>query len=210
MSKIKYYVVWQGRKTGILKSWEECKASVLGFKNAKYKSFKTLALAKKAYLESSNDYIGISTSGSHLSNDNNKLIAPPNLDTISVDAACSGNPGPMEYQGVDTRTKEVLFIEGPFENSTNNIGEFLALVHGLAYLKKNNDKRPIYSDSKIAMGWVRDKTARTYLDKTEFNKKSFELIERAIRWLKNNEFDNSIIKWETKEWGEIPADFGRK
>jgi ribonuclease HI len=35
-------------------------------------------------------------------------------------------------------------------------------------------------------------------------------MERAEKWLLSNEFSNEILKWETKAWGEIPADFGRK
>lgn len=42
----------------------------------------------------------------------------------------------MEYRGVDTKTRKQIFIQGPFEEGTNNIGEFLAIVHGLALLKK--------------------------------------------------------------------------
>ena len=38
----------------------------------------------------------------------------------------------------------------------------------------------------------------------------FDLIDRAILWLKKNNYSIIIKKWETKLWGEIPADFGRK
>ena len=90
------------------------------------------------------------------------------------------------------------------------MGEFLALVHALAHMKKNNDTRSIYSDSKIAISWIRDKTSRSNIQETENNKEVFELMERAEKWLISNEFTNKILKWETKAWGEIPADFGRK
>ena len=42
------------------------------------------------------------------------------------------------------------------------------------------------------------------------NKGLFELIDRALVWLKENTYTTTIVKWETKAWGEIPADFGRK
>ncbi|MGO3238753.1 MAG: RNase H family protein, partial [Psychroflexus halocasei] len=129
---------------------------------------------------------------------------------ISVDAASSGNPGKMEYRGVITKTKEELFKIGPFEQGTNNIGEFLALVHGLAFLKSKNSQLAIYSDSKIAMSWVRQKKCKTKLQKNAKNAKVFELIKRAENWLKTNTYSTTILKWNTKEWGEIPADFGRK
>jgi ribonuclease HI len=116
----------------------------------------------------------------------------------------------MEYRGVDTQTGKVLFHKGPFERGTNNIGEFLALVHGLAHLKKEGSDRIIYSDSRIAMGWVRKKKCGTKLAPHSSNKILFELIARAESWLKDNTYKTPVVKWETKAWGEIPADFGRK
>jgi ribonuclease HI len=38
----------------------------------------------------------------------------------------------------------------------------------------------------------------------------FELIKRAEEWLSTNSYVNHILKWETEQWGENPADFGRK
>jgi len=135
----------------------------------------------------------------------------PNLESISVDAACSGNPGKMEYRGVLTHNKQEIFIKGPYKRGTNNIGEFLALVHGIALLKsKNKEDIPIYSDSRIAMSWVKQKRCKTNITFDASNKDLLELIKRAENWLKENTFKNPILKWETKAWGEIPADFGRK
>mgnify|MGYP000392105859 CR=1 FL=1 len=137
-------------------------------------------------------------------------IGEPNYHSISVDAASSGNPGVMEYQGVDTKSKKKLFKQGPFPEGTNNIGEFLALVHGLAYLKERKSDRIIYTDSRTAMSWVRKENCNTKLKETAKNKALFDLIRRAIDWLKKNSYQTPIVKWETKAWGEIPADFGRK
>jgi ribonuclease HI len=116
----------------------------------------------------------------------------------------------MEYRGVDTSTKKQYFIQGPFEKGTNNIGEFLALVHGLGFLKQKNLDIPIYSDSKIAMSWVKNGQCRTNLQITSENKVLFDFVKRAENWLKANTYTTKILKWETKAWGEIPADFGRK
>ena len=149
-------------------------------------------------------------SNSELSPAELKRIGEPNLYSIAVDAASSGNPGRMEYQGVDTQTGKLLFHQGPFAQGTNNVGEFLALVHGLAYLKKEGSDRAIYSDSRIAIGWVRKKKCGTKLAPHSSNKILFELIARAESWLRSNTYSTSILKWETKAWGEIPADFGRK
>jgi ribonuclease HI len=208
--KQKYYVVWFGNPAGIFDSWKECQMSIKDVKGPKYKSFLTFDEAKKAFKNEYKDYIGVNTKKKKLSEEEIKKIGDPNLYTISVDAASSGNPGKMEYRGVDTQTHKQLFHQGPFEQGTNNVGEFLALVHGLAFLKQHNSDRKIYSDSKIAIGWVKRKKCNTKLKQTSKNKKIFELVSRAENWLKTNTYKTIIIKWETKVWGEIPADFGRK
>ena len=202
MTKQKYYVVWKGNNPGIYQSWERCQIEIKNAKGALFKSFSDEAEAKKAYeqgyetYKKTLDFIDISDG--------------PELNSISVDAASSGNPGTMEYQGVDTNTKEVLFKMGPFNNATNNIGEFLALVHGIAILEKDLKKRIIYSDSVTAMSWVRKKRCQTKLKRNDENDEVFILIDRATQWLKENNYSATIKKWETKKWGEIPADFGRK
>jgi ribonuclease HI len=205
----KYYVVWEGNDTGVFTSWDACKQAIDGYSGAKFKSFANLAQAEYAFEGVYEEYVG-QNSKIDISPDEVKRIGKPNLNSIAVDAACSGNPGLMEYQGVDVKTKETLFKMGPFEESTNNVGEFLALVHAAAMMKKLDDKRPIYTDSKIAMGWVRQKTCKTKLDRTQKNFESFALVDRAEKWLRENTIENPIVKWETKAWGEIPADFGRK
>ena len=210
--KKKFYVVWKGKRPGIYESWDDCKSQIEGYKGAQYKSFSEFAEAKKAFNSNYLEYKGSSKSKGkkELSAEELLKIGEPNYNSISVDAASSGNPGRMEYQGVDTKTKKVLFKQGPYKQGTNNIGEFLALVHGLAFLKKNNSTRVIYSDSRIAIGWVRKKKCGTKLKKSAKNTQLFKLIERAEEWLRKNRYNTPIVKWETKAWGEIPADFGRK
>ncbi|UKM65420.1 ribonuclease H family protein [Flavobacteriaceae bacterium GSB9] len=209
--KKKYYTVWKGHKTGVFESWTDCKAQINNFDGAIYKSFPTFDAAKTALKGNYKDYIGKNKSfKSELSAEQLKKIGQPNYNSISVDAASSGNPGKMEYRGVDTKTKKQLFIQGPFEEGTNNIGEFLAIVHGLALLKKNNSDRIIYTDSRTAMSWVKKKNCNTKLERNNKNKALFELVDRALDWLKTNSYNTVIVKWETKAWGEIPADFGRK
>jgi len=198
MAKTKYYVVWKGRKPGIYTDWTVCKKLVDGFDGAAYKSFPSLSEAEHAYKSGSTRTtaaISLKTS----------FLTP----SISVDAACSGNPGVMEYQGVDTHTKEILFHK-QFPLGTNNIGEFLAIVHGLAFLKKQNSDIPIYSDSVNALLWVKKKACKTTLIRNKDTQELYETIVRAEEWLKNNSWKNLLLKWETERWGEIPADFGRK
>lgn len=209
--KTKYYVVWKGKKPGIYTSWEDCKKQINGFEGAQYKSFSSENEAKIALKKTFNDYKGVNTKKETLSKKELEKYGKPILRSLSVDAACSGNPGVMEYRGVDTKTKKQIFIQGPFKKGTNNIGEFLAIVHGLAFLKqKKLDIYPIYTDSKIAMSWVQKKQCRTNIVFDKDNKDLLDLIKRAEKWLKENTYSNPILKWETKAWGEIPADFGRK
>ncbi|WP_405610641.1 viroplasmin family protein [Polaribacter sp. Asnod1-A03] len=211
MPKKKFYVVWNGRKKGVFTSWKVCKAQIDGFEGAQYKSFANLEEAEKASKDKYEDYKGKNTKKPTLSSVEKEKIGKPILESISVDAACAGNPGKMEYRGVLTHNKQQIFIKGPFNKGTNNIGEFLALVHGIALLKsKNKEDIPIYSDSRIAMSWIKQKRCKTNMHFDASNKDLLELIKRAEKWLKENTFKNPILKWETKAWGEIPADFGRK
>jgi ribonuclease HI len=210
-SKAKFYVVWKGRKTGVFPTWESCKEQIFGFQGALYKGFATRQDAEQAFRSGHQGYMATSSNSS--STKQKGLIGKSAIikPSISVDAACSGNPGLMEYQGVDTENGTVFFHQGPYKNGTNNIGEFLAIVHALALLKKkNHPKLPIYTDSKTAISWVKKKKCNTKLEEITGNEELFEMIDRAENWLKMNTWENPILKWETSSWGEIPADFGRK
>jgi len=206
----KFYVVWKGKKPGIYDSWKDCKATIDGYKGARYKSFNSFSEAKNAFNGNFEDFKGKCNKPRELSEAEKLRYGVPNMTSIAVDAASSGNPGIMEYRGVDTHTKKQLFHKGPFPQGTNNIGEFLALVHGLAFLKLHNSNRIIYTDSRIAMGWIRKKKCNTKMTPNAKNKALFELVARAETWLKTNDYNTPVVKWETKAWGEIPADFGRK
>ena len=131
-------------------------------------------------------------------------------DAIAVDAACSGNPGPMEYQGIDLITGQRIFHFGPMQG-TNNIGEFLAIVHALALCwQHGQQQKTIYSDSYNAILWVSKRQCKTKLERTPQTEQLYQIIARAENWLRTHNYRNPIIKWETAKWGEVPADFGRK
>lgn len=203
----KFYVVWKGLKPGIYTSWEECKNQTQGFEGAAYKGFPTFEEAKKAYDSAANMIVGHrKPTSTGPKTGSGKAIVP----SMSVDAACSGNPGIMEYRGVDTADKREIFRMGPFPVGTNNIGEFLALVHGLALMKKKGVNYPVYSDSLTARTWVRNKRVKTNLLREPATEELFQLIDRALLWLENNTYSNPVLVWDTVNWGEIPADFGRK
>ena len=207
-AKQKYYVVWKGVNPGIYESWTDCQLQVKGYEGALYKSFESKEEAMNAFGETPFKHIGKAVQKGKLpeKSDNPPYI----LESLAVDAACSGNPGNMEYRGVFTETSQQIFHVGPMAQGTNNIGEFLALVHGLAYFKKIDCKMPIYTDSHNAIVWVQQKKCKTKLERTAVNEPIFNLIERAEKWLRENTYSTKIIKWETSVWGEIPADFGRK
>ncbi len=209
MSKKKnFYVVWNGVVPGVYDEWKDCKLQIDGYEGALYKSFPNRDAAQEAFNDNPWKYIGKNAEKAKPKSP----ISNPNIiqESIAVDAACSGNPGLMEYRGVYVRTGEELFHQGPFEQGTNNIGEFLALVHGMAFLKQKNLDLPIYSDSANGIGWIKKGKCKTKLEQTEQNKVVFDLIDRAEKWLAANGVPCQVLKWETDQWGEIPADFGRK
>lgn len=207
MPKQKYYVVWKGRKTGIFTSWSECEKQVKGFVGAEYKAFGTFKEAETAFNSRYEAYKGKPSSLGKWKEASLKPILP----SICVDAACSGSPGKLEYRGVFLESGEEFFHIGPFPDATNNVGEFLAIVHALTWLMKHEKKMPIYSDSENAISWVYTGKCRTQLKHTGRNAPIFMLIKSAENWLAENELrDDAVLKWDTELWGEIPADFGRK
>ncbi|MBK8652803.1 MAG: ribonuclease H family protein [Haliscomenobacter sp.] len=210
MKSSKYYVVWLGAKPGVYATWSECQAQISGFPGARYQAFPSLEAAKAAYAAGPPSMPAKKAPGIRKPSKPSKPVGAFLPVSISVDAACSGNPGPMEYQGVYTQTGDRLFHQ-QFPLGTNNIGEFLAIVHGLAYLhQRGQHQTPIYSDSVNALKWVRTKKCKTQLKEDHRTKALFEMIHRAEAWLETHTYSNPLLKWETEAWGEIPADFGRK
>ena len=213
MAKNKFYVVWRGRHLGVYGSWEACNKEIEGFNGAKYKSFPNRLTAETAFREGPEKYWGKEVMPLvDLASAKERPVGP----AIAVDAACAGNPGRMEYQGVfvDFASQPVmprgLFKSPVFEQGTNNIGEFLAIVHALAMEKKNGWSYPVYSDSVNAQIWVRQRKCKTKLERNDKNDYLFQLIERAEKWLNENPVAVPVLKWKTEIWGEIPADYGRK
>lgn len=206
--KRKFYVVWKGREPGIFDNWEACKRQVDGFKYPLYKAFPTLEAAEEAFQKGSSSYLKPKEKSMKVIMD--ALYGAPVVPSIAVDGACSGKTKNAEYQGVDVESMKVIFKKGPFPEGTNNLMEFLALVHGLAYCKRHQLNVPIYTDSITAMKWVKTKKSRSKMLPNDTNAALFSIVERAEKWLHKNTYPNQILKWETQAWGEIPADFGRK
>jgi len=207
MPKQKYYVVWKGRKTGVFTSWAECEQQVKGFVDAEYKAFGTPGEAEAAFRYTYEAYKGNPSSLGKWK----EASVKPVLPSICVDAACRGSPGKLEYRGVFLESGDEFFHIGPFPDATNNVGEFLAIVHALTWLAKHKKRMPVYSDSQNAISWVFTGKCNTRLKHTARNAPIFMLIKSAENWLAENTLrDNAVLKWKTDLWGEIPADFGRK
>jgi ribonuclease HI len=203
----KYYVVWKGQQPGVYESWDQCQKQILGFRGAQYKSFASRDAAERAFDQSYEDHKGLTTTRLSPAELQQRGVI---LDSLCVDAACSGNPGVLEYQGVETASGARVFHQGPFPQGTINIGEFLTIVEALTLLQNQGRSCPVYSDSKVAIGWIRRRVVPTTLPRNATNASLFELVDRAVLWLTEHRYPNKIIKWQTAEWGENLADFDRK
>lgn len=225
MAKHKFYVVWVGREPGVYDNWDDCQDQIANFPGAKYKSYGNAADAARAFREGDGDGnaadLGsiLIAAADHRSATSASgatgmaaIASNPNIDhdAWAVDASCQGNPGIMEYRGVEVATGRVIFRQGPFQQGTNNIGEFLAVVHALAEMYRRQEWHNIYSDSVTAMAWVRNRQVKTQLKPTDANKVLFDMMGRALAWIRTHTWPVKIMKWQTELWGEIPADFGRK
>lgn len=209
----KFYVVWEGRAPGVYDSWEECEAQVSGYPGARYKAFNSQTDAVLAFRTHNPGDLDVFKAIAAHKNDIVNYSAFPEirLDAIAVDGACAKNPGPMEYRGVCIATGEQIFHYGPVDGGTNNIGEYVAIIHAASMLAAKGDRTtPIYSDSRTALSWIRRGRSNTTVKPSAGNARVIELLKRADAWLATHTIPNPILKWNTEKWGEIPADFGRK
>lgn len=214
----KFYVVWEGRHPGVYEDWEDAQEQIENFPGAKFKSYSSQEEAVRAFRKflagdeaPLGDILIRASSAQETSATPNYTDFPEiDMNGWAVDASCQGNPGVMEYRGVELSTGRELFRIGPFEDATNNIGEFLALVHAIALQYRNGDWHTIYSDSATGMSWLKNKKIKTTLQPTEKNRKLFDLMARGLNWISTHQWETRILKWQTRLWGEIPADFGRK
>jgi len=209
----KFYVVFKGRKPGVYTKWEECQVNVSGYHGASFASFKSETEAHQAF----------ATGDLHKWKEEAEALraekwshAPPmrNGTFLVVDAACSGYPGPVEFRGVLMPERAEAFKFGPYQSGSNNLGEFLAITTGFRWLRERCMSVPVYSDSKVAIGWVLGEgTCNTSMDREKIGPVLKREIDSAERWLRGPwapTYKALLHKWDTAEWGEIPADFGRK
>jgi len=209
-AKQKYYVVWKWKKPGIFTTRDDCKASVHWFIDAEYKSFKNLAEAEIAFSWRYKDFVGQKTTWKDYSPSEKKEIWSPVTSSLSVDAACSNNPGILEFRWVLTSSRKQVFAYGPYDNWTVNIWEFLALIEWLKYAKDHNINL-IYTDSKTARARLRDRKVKTTLTPSLSNKILFDRVDKSLERLNKNDISAiEVRKRYTDLRGEIPADYDRK
>lgn len=207
MAKQKFYVIWRGRRPGIYTTWAAAEEQVKGFAGAQYKAFGSREEAETAFRSEYDTYKGKASSLGKW----RQALNQPILPSISVDAACNGSPGDLEYRGVFTGTGDQIFHAGPYHEGTNNVGEFLAIVHALKWMAEQKSPLPVYSDSENGISWVYAGRCKTNLKQTSRNVLLFAKIREAETWLADHKpGKGDVIKWETGAWGENPADFGRK
>lgn len=212
----KYYVVWEGREPGVYDDWDDAFEQIDGYPGARYKAFPSYDSAVAAFRGPISEQAAFLTKlASHVAPGglvrDYSTIPGIRLDAIAVDGACSRNPGPMEYRCVRVADGAEIFRKGPFQGGTNNIGEYLALIHAAAMLAQRGDTTtPIYTDSRTALAWVRNRRANTRVVATPENAPLLQIVARADAWIQSHDIPNPILKWDTDNWGEIPADFGRK
>jgi len=205
----KHYVVWKGRHPGIYDSWDSCKRQVDGYVGALYKAFPTRAAAESAYAGPASNFVRPFSGQAPFTPKPSAELLKKLGECYAVDAACSGNPGRLEYRCVHVPSGRQIFHQS-FPEGTNNIGEFLAIVETLVLFKQKAITDPVYSDSKIALAWLKVKKCKTQLPETSRNHALFERVHQAEAWLKANTYATRVLHWKTDDWGENPADFGRK
>jgi ribonuclease HI len=127
------------------------------------------------------------------------LIYVYNDNDIFVDGFSSGNPGiggfiVAKYDGT------VLFRKDYGNVHSNNWYELAAIA--TAVIKYPG--RHIWSDSVTAIAWANGRVSKD-VAKLYSNDQAFSLMIETIR-----KVNPVISKWNTRKWGEIPADPGNK
>lgn len=213
MSKNKFYVVWKGRETGVFTDWTEVSKLIKGFRNAEYKGF---ANKESAELEFQ---LG-SPSGRSKINEVKVSEKPegassktkaPDYECLTVDGSYLGSKNMMQYRCVWNASGEEVFGTKPILGGNQNIAEFLALVGAMKYrvVTKQYDLH-IYSDSKTALSWVRNKKIKSTYDLGQLDEIVQNRIYGALEFISKSGVAKNLFKWESALWGEIPADYGRK
>ena len=128
---------------------------------------------------------------------------PLPTEGLTSDAGTHGNPGPCEYQVTDLKGK--ILEHRHLGVHTNNYAE-LAGIEAMVRIAGERGESVCWTDSTIAMGWIRSGRLGPTVREPELIK---GLIHR-INALQAEYPNVTLKKWNTREWGQIPSDFGRK
>lgn len=129
------------------------------------------------------------------------------MDKIIVHSTANTKTKRMAYKGFNESTNKWIFKVKYKGYCTQNVADFMAIVHALHYCKINNIDLPIYNDNLVAIKWVKDKKVNSLLIKTKENHELFQSFENALVILKQNDFLNPILFWKKKELGNIKNPF---
>lgn len=124
---------------------------------------------------------------------------------IATDGAHSTKERLTRFRAVDLSSGSELFREST-GNWTNNVGEFLGIVAVVKYIIEHpGTPRVIYSDSKTAITWYRDRRTASARHCPALLKAEIflKVMDEKIR-------DIRLEYWDNRLWGENPADFGNK
>lgn len=147
-------------------------------------------------------------------------LLPPSFGLVS-DASCRGDSkskqrdgyfhGKVEWQVRDLATGEFVRSSHVQEHSTGPIGETLGVITALRYLHEKGDHTtPVYCDNETAIEWVQARVCRSKLPLNLKTASTITDLNHAFDWLNEKKPRNPVRKWQTKIWGENPADFNRK
>lgn len=131
------------------------------------------------------------------------------VDASVVKINSKNSAGLAEIRGVDISSGKIVFNKSISWRTTNNIAEYLAIYVGFLYVDSLGKDMVIYSDSTNAISWIRNGKCKTGFHSTD-PKQQQNIIKAESRTTSDWKNVKSVRFWNNKEWGENPADFGRK
>src|ERR1035437_4831077 len=79
---------------------------------------------------------------------------------IAVDASAVPNPGFVEFRAVDIQSGKILF-NTQIGFSSNNVGEYCAIVQAIIYCENIGKRLTIWTDSRCALAWIKNKKTKS-------------------------------------------------
>jgi ribonuclease HI len=197
-----FYVVLNGRKTGIFNDWESCREQVHKFKNAIYQKALTFEEARVIF-----DARGCTRPQGTKSYSNGKPSVKKleqvckSRAVLLAKGSCAGNPGEITANVIDLRKSQEY--QKKFGNGTSNLAESIAIYRALRIRSMNGVGYPIYSDSSVAINRIKGRKINGQNDFT-YSPHLVEYIQEANEWLKNSDLSNVFHASEYGPDGMLP------